>query len=97
VSCYRQVEADGRLVTAFCYCGWTEEHSTWEAAERAASRHPAPVPVTCCTCGYQPPAEVFEQFESGEIATREDFDDRLIALHREFDGAHYENWVEVDL
>ncbi len=95
MSCYRQVEADGRLVTAFCYCGWTEEHSTWEAAERAASRHPVPVPVMCSTCAYEPPAEVFEEFERGTIATREDFDDRLSALHMAFDGAHYANWWEV--
>lgn len=91
-----EVEQDGRLVIAFCPCNWTEEHSTWEAAEQAASRHPVPVSVTCATCGYQPPAAVFEEFERGTIATRESFDDRVAALHMAFDGAHYPNWWEVD-
>lgn len=87
---------DGRMATAFCSCGWIEEHSTIGAADRAASRHPAPVPAMCLTCGFEPPSEIFEQFERGEILTREDFDDRAAALHMDFDGAHYANWVEDD-
>lgn len=26
-------------VVAFCYCGWSDEHATQEAADAAAERH----------------------------------------------------------
>jgi len=38
--CYADITThrDG-TATAFCYCGWTEEHPTPDAADRAAAAH----------------------------------------------------------
>ncbi|MFI7676430.1 hypothetical protein [Actinophytocola sp. NPDC049390] len=30
---------DDGTATAFCYCGWSEDHGTPEAADAAAERH----------------------------------------------------------
>lgn len=38
--CYADtVTNDDGTTTAFCYCGWTEDHTTPESADAAAERH----------------------------------------------------------
>jgi len=31
---------DNGTVTAFCNCGWSQRHDTWESADAAAEHHP---------------------------------------------------------
>lgn len=38
-TCYTETMITGDVVTAFCYCGWTEDHATEHDAETAAERH----------------------------------------------------------
>jgi hypothetical protein len=40
IMCYADFATnDDGTATAFCYCGWCQEHDTPEAAEAAAERH----------------------------------------------------------
>ncbi|MBB5154979.1 hypothetical protein [Saccharopolyspora phatthalungensis] len=94
MSCDPTVDLMGGTFVAYCPCGWNEEHPVRAAAERAAARHPAPVPVWCLKCAYEPPRELFERYEAGEFDSREEFDDHLDKLHRQVDGAHSPNWFE---
>ena len=37
--CYTETMITGDVVTAFCYCGWSADHATPEAADTDAERH----------------------------------------------------------
>ena len=37
--CYTETMIIGDVVTAFCYCGWSEDHATEHDADTAAERH----------------------------------------------------------